>query len=191
MTSHGIQDGTDDAWRVAVFGSSEPLEGQPDYERARLVGRALAQSSFTVVTGGYGGVMEAACRGAHDAGGRTIGVVSEIFSHRDPNPWIDETVQTACLFDRTRELFRHAEAFMVLPGSAGTLSELTFIWALDRARQLRERPFVLLGDFWEPLIDTCRQRGHLDAGTLERTWIVDDVDAAVDRLRAARHGSRG
>lgn len=168
---------------VAVFGSSEPLPGDPLYDTAHRLGHRLARAGFAVTTGGYGGVMEAASRGAFEAGGHTIGVVSTIFSERDPNPYNRQLIDSNDLFERTRGLIERAAAFTIVDGKAGTLSELSFLWALDRARTLGERPIVVIGDYWRPLIELCGERGHLEPAQLERTRVVDDPAEAVAYLR--------
>ena len=88
---------------MAVFGSSEPVPGDPLYEQARRLGTLLAGAGHSVVTGGYGGVMQAACQGAREAGGRTLGIGCAIFTDRTPNPYLDDTVIAPDLFDRTRD----------------------------------------------------------------------------------------
>ena len=139
---------------VAVFGSSEAHPGQAIYEEARRLGALLAQRGLTVVSGGYGGVMEAASRGAREAGGQAVGVVCDGWSERGrtPNPYLSERVGTADLHERTRRLVERADGYIVLPGKAGTLAELTLLWALHRAGALGDRPIVLLGKPWPPLL---------------------------------------
>ena len=167
---------------MAVFGSSEPTEGEPAYALARSLGHQLGAAGYTVVTGGYGGVMEAASRGAREAAGHTIGVTCEIFSHRDPNAFIDDERPTPDLFLRTRELVEAAAAFVVLPGKSGTLAELTFLWALHRAGQLGRRPIVLIGDGWRPLLRHLVQAGILELPQFDVTRVVDTPEEALDQL---------
>jgi len=173
---------------VAVFGSSEPVPGDPLYRQAYDVGRALAAAGHTVVTGGYGGVMEGASRGAVEAGGHTVGVTCGIFDLRPPNPYLRERVATADLHDRTRELIRRSKAFVVLEGKAGTLAELTFLWALARAGCLDGSPVILLGARWSRLIRLLEQDGWLERSQLETTHLVDDPQAAVKRIERTTHG---
>jgi uncharacterized protein (TIGR00730 family) len=169
---------------VAVFGSSEPLAGEALYETARQLGRLLAQAGRTVVTGGYGGVMEGASRGAREGGGATLGVVCAIFSGRSPNPYLDRVVHTRDLHERTRELVDRGEAFVVLAGKAGTLAELTWLWALERAECLGRRPVVLLGDDWQPLVALLEQRGMLEPSQIRRTRFAATPERVVELLAA-------
>ena len=136
-----------------------------------------------MVTGGYGGVMEAASRGASDAGGHTVGVVSDVFSHRDPNPYVAETVSSPDLYERTRLLVDRSDGYVVLAGQAGTLAELTWVWALARSGCLTDRPIVALGDPWPDLLDLLEQRGMLDPVTREMTERAADENEAVAILK--------
>ncbi len=173
---------------VAVFGSSEPGPDDPLYARARELGRRLARAGFDVLTGGYGGVMEGASRGAHEGGGRTTGVLCAWFDHRDGNPYLDRRVETADLFDRTRVLVEQADAFVILDGKAGTLAELAFLWALDRCGRLANRPVVLLGDAWTTVVDLLSARGLLDPPQASIGVRAGSPRDAVDALRAALLG---
>jgi uncharacterized protein (TIGR00725 family) len=96
---------------ITVFGSSRPLEGEPDYEDSRALGRVLAGRGFAVCTGGYGGVMAGVSRGAKDAGGKTYGVTADALSAK-ANAWIDVEVRVATWQDRLFELIRLADGFI-------------------------------------------------------------------------------
>src|SRR5258707_9197702 len=93
---------------ITVFGSSRPREGEPDYEEARNLGRALAQDGFAVCSGGYGGVMAGVSRGAKEAGGKTYGVTAEFFAAAKINTWVDVEVRTVTWQERLFELIRLA-----------------------------------------------------------------------------------
>lgn len=176
---------------VAVFGSSEPSEGEPLYAQARRLGALLAGNGHLVVTGGYGGVMEAASRGASEAGGRTLGVTCAIFSGREPNRYLRETVLTQDLHDRTRELIARSDAFVVLRGKSGTLAELTFLWALHRAGCLDRRPVVLLGDEWRHLLRHLLRAGILEGPEFDVTRVVDTPEEAVEAVSLKLGNGRG
>jgi len=167
---------------IAVFGSSEPLPGDAPYEKARLTGGLLARAGAEVVTGGYGGVMEAASRGAKEAGGRTLGVTCEIFSKRTPNPWLDRHEPTPDLMLRTRELINASHGFLVLPGRSGTLAEMAQLWALDRAGCLGPRPVVLLGDTFREVVDLLAIRQILEPRQLQQTVFAATAELAVKAL---------
>jgi uncharacterized protein (TIGR00730 family) len=175
-----VTDGALPARTVAVFGSSEPQEGDALYEQARTVGRLLAKTGVVVLTGGYGGVMEGASRGACEAGGLAVGVVSSaLFGTRDPNPFLSERHETQNLHERTQALIERADAYLVLHGKSGTLAELTLVWALIRAGSLTRRPVVLLGPAFSRLVALLAEEGMLDGKELRCTRIADDPEAAV------------
>ncbi len=168
---------------IAVFGSSEPRPGDLLYETARAVGRLLAGAGFRVVTGGYGGVMEGASRGAAEAGGSPLGVVCGIFRERAPNPYLGEVVDTPELFTRTRTLIEAADGYVVLEGKSGTLAELALLWALHRAGSLDRRPVVLLGDAWRPLLRHLVRAGMIESEQFDVTRVVDTPEEALGAVR--------
>jgi uncharacterized protein (TIGR00730 family) len=173
---------SENASGIAVFGSSEPREGDSLYDLAYRLGRLLAHSGHEVVSGGYSGVMEAASRGARDAGGRTLGVACSIFDWREPNRFLTEVIVTPDLFARTRELVRHSRGFVILEGKAGTLAELSLLWALHRAGCLDRRPVVLLGGRWNRLLRHLEAEGVLEQSQLQLSRVVETPEAAVDLL---------
>ena len=138
---------------VTVFGSSRPREGAADYEEARVLGRALAKHGFCVCSGGYGGVMEAVSRGAKEASGKTYGVTAEFFKTAKLNAWIDAEVRMKSWEERLFELIRRADAFVACKGGTGTLVELAVVWEMLNKSVMTAKPFAVLGDFWEPVLD--------------------------------------
>ena len=147
----------DNEFVVTVFGSSRPREGEPDYEEARVLGRALARHGFTICSGGYGGVMEGVSRGAKEAGGRTYGVTAEFFKAAKLNAWIDVEVRAKTWEERLFELIRRADAFVACKGGTGTLVELAVVWEMLNKAVMPQKPFAVLGHFWEPVLDRVRQ----------------------------------
>ena len=167
--------------QVAVFGSSEPPPGDPLYELAREVGARLAAAGYEVVSGGYGGVMEGASRGAWEAGGRTHGVTCRIFDARTPNPYLSRTSETADLFARTEALME-AHGFVVLHGRSGTLAELALLWALHRAGSLGRRPVVLLGAWWGSFLRELVRLRLIEDAELSITRVADSPGEAVEMI---------
>lgn len=141
---------------VTIFGSSKPQAGEPDYEIARKLGRLLAEAGFTICNGGYGGTMEAAARGAKEAGGSTIGVTMEFVNPR-ANQWTDETIVVKSLVDRLMKLIELGDAYVVLRGGTGTLLELAAVWELMNKRAIRSRPVVVVGEFWNSTVETVKR----------------------------------
>jgi hypothetical protein len=164
---------------VAVFGSSEPLPGEPLYETARAVGRLLATHGYGVVNGGYGGVMEGVSRGAREAGGRAIGVTSRDLGRSGGNAYLTEERLAENLFERTRLLMERSSAYIILAGKAGTLAEASFLWALHRARLLQGKPIVLLGSIWEGFVESLAERDLLEPGQVEATRRAATPEEAV------------
>lgn len=142
----------DDVSTVTVFGSADPCEGDSAYEVARETGRVLAELGYRIANGGYGGTMEAAARGARDAGGKTIGVTCRLWRSA-PNAYIDREVETADLPERLNRLIELGTAgYVVLPGATGTLVELAMVWELTSKGMLPARPIVCMGEFWRPVV---------------------------------------
>lgn len=141
---------------VTVFGSSRPVEGDSDYAEARELGWALASKGFIVCTGGYGGVMEAASRGAKDAGGHTLAVTASFF-RSEANRWVDEEIRVETWEERLFELVRRGDAWVACKGGTGTLVELAVVWEMLNKGVLPHRPFVVFGEFWRPVIDRVRE----------------------------------
>lgn len=168
---------------IAVFGSSEPSPGDRLYEQARELGALLADAGFCVLTGGYGGVMEGASRGAREHGGTTLGVTCEIFVHRTPNPYLDRVLAMPDLHLRQRELVERSAGYVVLQGRAGTVSELALLWALHRAGCLGRRPVVLLGRYWKEFLHLLECNGALERAQLDVTRLVETPREAVQALR--------
>ena len=141
---------------VTVFGSSRPQAGEADYEEARALGAELARRGFAVCSGGYGGTMEAASRGAKEAGGRVLAVTATFFRART-NAWVDEETRVATWEERLFELIRQGDAYVACKGGTGTLVELAVVWEMLNKSVMAGKPFVVLGDFWRPIIERVRE----------------------------------
>ena len=157
---------------VTVFGSARLGEGTPEYAQAREVGAALARAGFTVMTGGGPGIMEAANRGAREAGGRTVGCNIELPSEQRANPYLDVMVSFRHFFVRKVMLVKYSYGFVAAAGGYGTLDEVFEAVTLIQNRKIADFPVVLLGrSFWEPIIGLLRE--HLVEA---RTIAMTDVD---------------
>jgi uncharacterized protein (TIGR00725 family) len=141
---------------ITVFGSSRPREGEVDYAEALALGRALSARGFAVCSGGYGGVMEAVSRGAKEAGGKTYGVTADFFAQK-ANPWIDVEVRKKSWEERLFELIHLADGFVACKGGTGTLVELAVVWEMLNKSVMKTKPFAVLGDFWQPILDRVRE----------------------------------
>ena len=182
---------------VTIFGSSLPPEQTPAYEEARELGRVLAEAGFALCNGGYGGLMEASARGAREAGGHTIGVTCSIWP-RAANPWIAQEVRTASFPERIMTLISLGDAYVVLPGGTGTLAELALVWEMMNKSVLSatvggKKPLLILGAYWQPVINCLDQEPRLASPTPDRhlaamglITIVDGAREAVEKLAAVR-----
>ena len=142
---------------VAVFGSSQTIDGDAEYQQARLLGRLLARAGFAVCNGGYGGTMEASSRGASEMGGTSIGLTVGYFGDREANPFVTREIKNATLFERLANFVGLAEAFVVLKGGVGTLAEFSTVWNLLQTKALDPKPFIFIGGNWPQVIENL---GH-------------------------------
>jgi uncharacterized protein (TIGR00725 family) len=141
---------------VTIFGGSQPQPGSPAYLEAFELGKLLAMDGHTVVTGGYMGTMEAASRGANEAGGHVIGVTCadiEAWRGTRANAWVKEERRFATLQERLNELIGICEAAIALPGGPGTLAEVALTWNLMIIDSIPRKPLILIGDGWKNVME--------------------------------------
>lgn len=172
---------------VTVFGSSRLGEGHSSYTLGRKVGAALAREGYTVLTGGGPGLMEAANRGAREAGGQSAGCNIVLPVEQAPNPYMDRFVTFQHFFVRKVMLVKHSVGFVALPGGFGTLDEIFEAANLIQAGTIVRFPLVLLGsDFWNPIVDVLRTQllgaGTVDPFDLADLLVTDDADACVAHI---------
>ena len=157
---------------VGVMGSARLTENDERWTQAHKLGTLLAAEGFVVVTGGYGGLMGAVSRGAHEMGGHVIGLPMRHWTGIEPNPWNADLRWSTNYGNRINHILR-CDAVIALPGGIGTLSELAMIWAASQT-EVRAMPLVLLGDCWPPVIKSVRE--HL---------VISDVDLNLLRFAAS------
>jgi uncharacterized protein (TIGR00730 family) len=170
---------------VSVFGSARFEESNRYYRLAREVGGALARAGFAVMTGGGSGIMEAANRGAHEAGGLSVGCNITLPLEQKPNAYLDKFIQFDHFFARKVMLVKYSSAFVVFPGGFGTLDETFEVATLMQTRKLERFPLIAVGaEFWDPLIDFARGT-MIRAGTLseDETRFIHRADSAEDVIR--------
>ena len=142
---------------VTIFGGSKCREPDPEYTQALRVGELLVDSGFTICTGGYSGVMEAASRGAHERGGRVVGITMNQFKS-EPNRYLTEKVPSEHFYERLQRLITHSVGYIALRGGMGTVTEVSLVWNKLQTRVLDPRPLVLLGDCWPPIVKEWQRR---------------------------------
>ncbi len=181
---------------VTVFGSARTPPEHPDYALVREVAACLGEAGYAIITGGGPGLMEAANRGAQDAGALSVGCNIELPHEQELNPYVDIGLRFRHFFARKVMFVRYASAFVICPGGYGTLDELFEALTLIQTATIRHFPVILLdGGEWEGLLAWLRERaladGRIDPGDLEVLHLVGRpeqvraiVDAAIPRQRA-------
>ncbi len=141
---------------VTIFGGSKCSENSPEYLQAKELGGHLAEAGFTICTGGYLGVMEAASRGAREKGGRVFGIVMNQFKG-EPNRYLTDKVASDHFYDRLQNLITRSVGFVALRGGMGTVTEISLVWNKLQTRVLDKRPLVLLGDCWKEVVNAWQE----------------------------------
>ena len=141
---------------VTIFGGSRCNENSAEYKEAKEVGGRLAEAGFTICTGGYLGVMEAASRGAREKGGRVFGILMNEFK-KEPNRYLTDKVASQHFYERLQHLITRSVGFVALRGGMGTVTEISLVWNKLQTGVLEKRPLVLLGDCWKNLVEACQQ----------------------------------
>lgn len=172
---------------VTVFGSARIPENHPSYQLAREMGAAISHLGFTVMTGGGPGVMEAANRGAKEAGGRSIGCNIELPIEQQPNAYLDRSVTMHYFFVRKTLLVKYSYAFVVFPGGVGTVDELFEALTLIQTGKMENFPIVVMGtDFWREMVgfmEKMARLGTISPKDLELIHVTDSVSDAIAYIR--------
>jgi hypothetical protein len=181
---------------VSIFGSARVKRNDPHYRLARRLAIRLVKEGFAVITGGGPGVMEAANRGAQEAGGLSIGCNIELPFEQDINPYVDLGIEFRYFFVRKTMFVKYAEAFVIFPGGLGTLDELFEALTLIQTGKIEHFPVVLIGrDYWRGLmnwvVSTVLEQGKISPEDLDLATITDDLDEVVrvivDRQQSREH----
>mgnify|MGYP001213670472 CR=1 FL=1 len=170
---------------VTVFGSARIPEDHPSYEKGRDIGRALANAGFTVMTGGGPGLMEAANRGAKEAGGHSVGCGIQLPNEQGRNPYITTWKNFRYFFVRKVMLIKYSFGFVVLPGGLGTLDEIFETLTLIQTGKISDFPVVLVGsEFWNPIVGFLRHNlvpgGYITEDDVARLVVTDSAEEAAD-----------
>ena len=175
-----------------MFGSARTARESPQYEAARRVAQRLGEEGYAIITGGGPGIMEAANRGAADAGARSIGLGIDLPHEEGLNEWVDLPLQFHYFFTRKVMFVRYASAFVVFPGGFGTFDELFEAATLRQTEKVRWFPIVLFGSaYWEGLVRWLRDPVNAEGKISDEDWqmleVTDDPERVVELMRA-RYG---
>lgn len=172
---------------ITVFGSARFKEGHEHYEKARAVGRAVAEMGFTTMTGGGPGIMEAANRGAFEAGGMSVGCNIVLPFEQHPNPYVHKTVDIRYFFVRKTLLLKYSYAFIILPGGWGTMDEMFETLTLVQTKVMHNFPVVLIGvSYYKPLLDylgSMVPQGTISPEDLKLVMLTDDIPQGMAHIR--------
>ena len=174
---------------VTIFGGSKCSEADPEYAEALRVGELLADSGFTICTGGYAGVMEAASRGAHERGGRVLGITMNQFKS-EPNRYLTEKIPSEHFYERLQRLITQSVGYIALRGGMGTVTEISLVWNKLQTRVLDPRPLVLLGDCWPPVVREWQRNlavTDTDVQMLNFANTPEDAVAIINQEASASH----
>ncbi|HEX2499751.1 MAG TPA: TIGR00730 family Rossman fold protein [Actinomycetes bacterium] len=176
---------------ISVFGSARTARGNPEYQLAEQIGRQLVEAGYAVITGGGPGAMEAANKGASEAGGVSVGLGIELPFEQGLNEWVDSGINFRYFFARKMMFVKYAQGFVVLPGGFGTLDELFEALVLVQTTKVTRFPVVLVGsEFWSGLVDwlagplTAEKKIH--PADLDLFQVTDDPDEVVRIVKAFR-----
>jgi uncharacterized protein (TIGR00730 family) len=180
---------------VTVFGSARVKECDPNYKLAMDIGRKLTGEGITVVTGGGPGIMEAANRGAFEAGGQSVGLNIQLPFEQKPNPYLTKSITFDYFFVRKVMLVKYANAFVILPGGFGTLDELFEAITLIQTGKILPFPTILVGrEYWSGLVDWIKNRmmqsGYVNENDMGFLQLVDTPDEVISIIRQFLETSR-
>ncbi len=162
---------------ITIFGGSKCKPDSEEYREAHEIGRKLAEAGYTICTGGYLGVMEAASKGAREAGGRVLGIVMNQFKS-EPNRFLTDKVATDHFYDRLQNLITRSVGFVAMRGGMGTVTEISLVWNKFTTGVLDRRPLVLVGDCWKQVVDSWKDNlvvSSSDLGFLDFAGGADEA----------------
>ncbi len=172
---------------ITVFGSARITEQHPYYQMTMDMGRRLAEMGLTVMTGGGPGLMEAANRGAREAGGRSVGCNIVLPHEQEPNPYMDKWMNFQFFFVRKVMLIKYSYGFIVMPGGVGTMDELFQALTLIQAKKVINFPVVLIGSGYykdvAELFEKMTEERTISKADKELFLITDSIDAAINHIR--------
>jgi uncharacterized protein (TIGR00730 family) len=164
---------------VTIFGGSRCGENSPEYKEAKELGAKLAEAGFTICTGGYLGIMEAASRGAREKGGRVFGILMNQFKS-EPNRYLTDKVASNHFYERLQNLIERSVGFVALRGGMGTVTEISLVWNKLQTGVLEKRPLVLLGDSWKQVVKAWQENLVVSDTDVSFLDFADNADEACE-----------
>lgn len=168
---------------VTIFGSSIPKPGEEQYEIAYQLGSKLADEGFNICTGGYGGIMKAASKGAYDKGGLVYAVTVDNWNS-NPNPYITIEVRGKTLFERIEKLIEMGDAYVVLQGGTGTFLELAAVWEYANKKLQHEKPIICHSQMWKEIVAVMNKQMEYEGRRTDLVEISEDVNQIVGKLKS-------
>ncbi len=173
---------------VSIFGSARTNSNDPVYKQAVAIAKAFAESGFAVITGGGGGIMEAANKGAAEGGGKSVGLNIMLPFEQKPNDYANLKLDFHYFFIRKVMFIKYAAAYIGLPGGFGTLDEIFEVMTLIQTQRVKPFPIILAGsDYWSGLLDWIKDKlgagGMISEDDLAIVQVIDDPDEIVSAVR--------
>jgi uncharacterized protein (TIGR00730 family) len=178
---------------ISFFGSARTLPTDPMYQACRETARCVGEAGFAIITGGGPGMMEAANRGARDAGAESVGCNIELPFEQGMNPFVERAIEFRYFFVRKTMFVKYAQGFVIFPGGFGTMDELFESLTLIQTEKVHDFPVVLFGrDYWRGLLDwlgnTMEARGNISPGDLDLMLVTDDPEEVASYLLRRSRG---
>mgnify|MGYP003519825655 CR=1 FL=1 len=167
---------------ITIFGSSIPKQGDEEYSIAYELGKLLAQNNFSVCTGGYSGIMEAASKGAVEFGSEAVGVTVRDWK-TIPNKFLTQNIVCENLFERIQILIQSADGFVILKGGTGTLLELAVVWEFINKNILPVKPVACHSSMWQKIVGVIEIQIQSEQRKTNLVKCFDNIDDIVNHLK--------
>jgi len=167
---------------ITIFGSAIPREDDAQYKFAYELGAALAKEGFNICTGGYGGIMEAASKGAYDNAGLVYGVTIELWN-KEPNQYLTVEVREDKLFERITKLLELGDAYIILQGGTGTLLEFAAVWEYANKNLQQSKPIICHSNMWKEIVDVINGQMIVENRRTDLIRCFDTVEEIVEYLK--------
>ena len=167
---------------ITIFGSAIPREDDAQYKFAYELGAALAKEGFNICTGGYGGIMEAASKGAYDNAGYVYGVTIELWN-KEPNQYLTVEVREEKLFERITKLLELGDAYIILQGGTGTLLEFSAVWEYANKNLQQPKPIICNSNMWKEIVDVMNKQMIVENRRTDLIRCFDTVEEIVEYLK--------